>query len=219
MSMVMNVQRPVTAEGSVSTDEYNHLWVYFGTGRLYSEFDIADTTTQQMYLGFRDDTVHTTDPLQLYNATNVNIDTLGNVLLGASVITFDSLKTLVDSRLGWYRWLRAGERTLTSTLVMGGAVLFTTFRPTEDICSYGGTAKLYALYYQTGTAYSEPFLGATGNINNISLDLGSGMPSEPALYVTADQTKVFIQVGGVIVSPQTGIPGLPRGGVILWKGR
>ena len=219
LSMVMNVQRPVTAEGSVSTDEYNHLWVYFGTGRLYSEFDIADTTTQQMYLGFRDDTVHTTDPLQLYNVTNVNIDTLGNVLLGASVITFDSLKTIVDSRLGWYRWLRAGERTLTSTLVMGGAVLFTTFRPTEDICSYGGTAKLYALYYQTGTAYSEPFLGATGNINNISLDLGSGMPSEPALYVTADQTKVFIQVGGVIVSPQTGIPGLPRGGVILWKGR
>ncbi|UCG30379.1 MAG: hypothetical protein JSV53_00460 [candidate division WOR-3 bacterium] len=220
LSMVMDVQRPVTAEGSVSTDEYNHLWVYFGTGRLFSEFDIADTTTQQLYVGFRDDTVHTTDPFQLYNVTDVNIDTLGNVILGGgSVITFDSLKTLVNEELGWYRWLPAGERTLTATLVMGGAVLFTTFSPTEDICSYGGTAKLYALYYRTGTAYEEPFLGATGNINNISLDLGSGMPSEPALYVTADQTKVFIQVGGVIVSPETGIPGLPRGGVILWKGR
>jgi len=221
MSMVMDMQRPVTAEGSVATDEYNHLWVYFGTGRLFSEFDIADTTTKELYVGFRDDTVHTTNPLALYDVTNVVIDTLGQVRLPAgTIITFDSLKTAINNRFGWFRWLpTGGERNLTSSLVMGGAVLFTTFRPSADICSYGGTAKLYALYYLTGTAYVEPFLGSTGNVNNISVSLGSGMPSEPALYVTADQTKVFIQVGGVIVSPETGIPGLPRGGVILWKGR
>jgi type IV pilus assembly protein PilY1 len=172
-------------------------------------------------VGFRDDTVHTTNALALYNVTNVVIDTLGQVRLPAgTIITFDSLKKAINAQLGWYRWLPAGgERNLTSSLVMGGAVLFTTFRPSADICSYGGTANLYALYYLTGTAYTEPFLGATGNVNNISVSLGSGMPSEPALYVTADQTKVFIQVGGVIVSPETGIPGLPRGGVILWKGR
>jgi type IV pilus assembly protein PilY1 len=102
---------------------------------------------------------------------------------------------------------------------MGGAVLYTTFTPSSRICSYGGYGTLYALYYLTGTAYTDPFLGATGNTNNISVLLGYGMPSEPSLYVTADQTKVFIQVGGVIVSPETGIPGLPRSGVILWKGR
>ena len=104
-------------------------------------------------------------------------------------------------------------------MVIGGATLFTTFKPGLDICSYGGTGELYALYYLTGTAYTEPFLGSTGNTNNVSVHLGSGMPSEPSLYVTADQTKVFVQVGGVIVSPETGIPGLPRSGVILWKGR
>lgn len=221
LDMVMNMERPVTAEGSVATDEYNHLWVYFGSGRLYSEFDVADTTTPQLYVGFRDDTVHTINPVNLYNVTNVQIDTLNQVLLpGGGTVTFDSLETLVNNRLGWYRWLTwPGERCLTSSLVIGGAVLFTSFKPGTDICSYGGSGELYALYYLTGTAYTTPFLGTTGNTNNISVNLGAGMPSEPSLYVTADQTKVFVQVGGVIVSPETGIPGLPRSGVILWKGR
>lgn len=221
LEMIMNTQRPITAEGTVATDEYNHLWVYFGTGRLYSEFDVADTTTEHLYVGFRDDTVHSTNYANLYNVTDVQVDTLDQVhLAGGGIVEFDSLVTLVNNRLGWYRWLTwPGERCLTSSLVIGGATLFTTFRPGLDICSYGGTGELYALYYLTGTAYTEPFLGSTGNTNNVSVNLGAGMPSEPSLYVTADQTKVFVQVGGVIVSPETGIPGLPRSGVILWKGR
>ncbi len=217
---VMDMQRPVTAEGSVATDEYNHLWVYFGSGRLYSEFDVADTTTQQLYVGFRDDTVHTQVVTDRYNVTNVWVDTLDQVHIpGGGIVTFDSLKTLVNNRLGWYRWMRRGERSITTSLVIGGAVLFTSFKPGSDICSYGGTGQLYALHYLTGTAYTEPFLGVTGDTNRVWVDLGAGMPSEPSLYVTADQTKVFVQVGGVIVSPETGIPGLPRSGVIMWKGR
>jgi type IV pilus assembly protein PilY1 len=221
MDMVMNMGLPVTAEGSVATDERNQLWVYFGSGRMFSEFDIADTLTRQLYVGFRDDTLHTTDPLQLYDVTNVVVDTLDQVHIPPGMtVTFDSLTTLVGNRLGWYRWLSTGgERVLTPSLVMGGAVLFTTFRPSADICAYGGTGYLYALYYLTGTAYTIPFLGTSGATNRVYVTLGPGMPSEPSLYVTADQTKVYIQIGGVIVSPETGIPGLPRGGVILWKGR
>ncbi|MCX7994887.1 MAG: PilC/PilY family type IV pilus protein [candidate division WOR-3 bacterium] len=218
--MNLGLNLPVTAEGSVATDEYNHLWVYFGTGRLFNEFDMADTTIPKLYIGFRDDTTHTLDPFQLFNATNVWIDTLGRARMGAQTITFDSLITLVNNRKGWYRWFsKPGERNLNPTLVIGGAVLFTTFRPSAAVCSYGGEGRLYALYYKTGTAYKDPFLGEVGDTNRVFISLGPGMPSEPSLYVTADQTKVFIQVGGGIVSPETGIPGLPRSGVILWKGR
>ena len=39
------------------------------------------------------------------------------------------------------------------------------------------------------------------------------------LRIAGEHPHVFIQVGGGIVSPETGIPGLPRAGVILWKGR
>lgn len=217
MDMIMDMEQPVTAEGSVATDEYNNLWVYFGTGRLYSDIDESNPT-RHLYVGFRDDTTHTTDYTQLYNVTNISVDTNGLVQPGD--LPFDSLLTLVDNRLGWYRrYDQDGERNLTSSLVLGGAVLFTTFVPSADICSYGGFGNLYALYYRTGTAYTQAFLGDTLGNNRIKLSLGSGYPSEPSLYVSADQTKVFIQVGGGIVSPETGIPGLPRAGVILWKGR
>lgn len=218
MVMDMGLYHPITAEGSVATDEYNHLWVYFGTGRLFSDNDELDLNSQ-LYVGFRDDTVHTTDPLQLYNVTNVKVDTMGWVDLGGgNIVAFDSLIILVNNKLGWYRqFAKPGERNLTTSLVMGGAVLFTTYCPTGDICTYGGEGFLYALYYRTGTAYTQAFIGDTAGYNRILLSLGSGIPSEPALYVSADQTKVFIQVGGGIVSPETGIPGMPRSGVILWK--
>jgi type IV pilus assembly protein PilY1 len=217
MDMVMDMKQPVTAEGSVATDEYNNLWVYFGAGRLYSDIDESNPT-RHLYLGFRDDTTHSTDYTQLYNVTNINVDTNGLVQPGD--LPFDSLISMVDQRLGWYRQFNQnGERNLTSSLVLGGAVLFTTFVPSADICSYGGFGNLYALFYRTGTAYTKAFLGDTLGNNRIMLSLGSGYPSEPSLYVSADQTKVFIQVGGGIVSPETGIPGLPRAGVILWKGR
>ncbi|MEO0127077.1 MAG: PilC/PilY family type IV pilus protein [candidate division WOR-3 bacterium] len=218
--MNLGLNLPITAEGSIATDEYNHLWVYFGTGRLFNEFDMADTTIPKLYVGFRDDTTHTLDPFQLFNATNVWVDTNDVVHIGAQTITYDSLINLVNNKKGWYRWFsKPGERNLNPTLVIGGAVLFTTFRPSAAVCSYGGEGKLYALYYRTGTAYKDPFLGVSGDTNRVFISLGPGMPSEPSLYITADQTKVFIQVGGGIVSPETGIPGLPRSGVILWKGR
>jgi type IV pilus assembly protein PilY1 len=217
MDMIMEMDQAITAEGSVATDEYNHLWVYFGTGRLYSDIDEIDPTLHS-YVGFQDDTTHTTDPLMLYDVTNVQIDTGGVVQPGN--LPFDSLETMVKNRLGWYRQFdQSGERNLTTSLVLGGAVLFTTFVPSGDICEYGGSGNLYALFYKTGTAYTNPFLGDTLGHNRIKVSVGSGFPSEPALYVSADQTKVFIQVGGGIVSPETGIPGLPRSGVILWKGR
>ncbi len=225
MIMDMGFGRPITAEGSVATDEYNHLWVYFGTGRFFSDNDELDVTPQY-YIGFRDDTVHTTNPFNLYDVTNVQVDTFDVVHLpGGGTCAFDSLVKLVNNRLGWIRRLTTpGERNLTTTLVLGGAVLFTTYVPTGGICSYGGEGNLYALYYKTGTAYitigeHHGFLDDTLGYNRIMISLGSGIPSEPTLYVSADQTKVFIQVGGGIVSPETGIPGMPRSGVILWKGR
>ena len=217
MSMIMDMQQPITAEGSVATDEYDHLWVYFGTGRLFSDNDELEVT-KHCYVGFRDDTTHTTDPSMLFNVTNYGVDTLDLVQPGNLV--FDSLVSMVGARGGWYRQFKAsGERNLTTSLIIGGAVLFTTFMPSGDICSFGGEGNLYALYYKTGTAYTKAFLGDTLGYNRYYLGLGTGMPSEPALYVGADQTKVFIQVGGGIVSPETGIEGLPRAGVILWKGK
>ncbi|MBN2621565.1 hypothetical protein JXB22_10830 [candidate division WOR-3 bacterium] len=218
---VFDLQRPITGEGSIATDDYNHLWVYFGSGRFFSDADEADMTYQR-YVGFRDDTTHAGTVAGLYDVTNVWIDTTGEVHGAAGITDFSALIDTVDSYLGWWREFdEEGERVIATTLVFGGAVLYTTFVPTGDICSYGGEGNLWALYYRTGTAYTNPFLipDTTSERHPEKIYLGPGMPSEPSLYVSADQTKVFIQAGGGIVSPQTGIPGLPKSGVIIWKGR
>jgi len=218
---VFDMERPITAEGSIATDEYNHLWVYFGSGRFFSEADEIDYTVQR-YIGIREDTTRASTVAGLYDVTGIEVDTNGVVHIGAGTTTFAALIDTINTTGGWYRDLEGlGEKSLSTTLVFGGAVLFTTFASTGDICSYGGTGSLYALFYRTGTASPDSFLIPESDslFHPIFVDIGQGMPSEPALYVSADQTKVFIQAGGGIVSPETGIPGLPKSGVIIWKGR
>ncbi|GAI49548.1 unnamed protein product, partial [marine sediment metagenome] len=208
-SMVFDMQRPITSEGSIATDDYNHLWVYFGSGRFFSEIDEGDYTTQY-YIGIREDTTRATTVAGLLDVTDIQVDTNEVVHYGGGITsTFDALIDTVNVIGGWYHKMEGpGERNLTTSLVFGGAVLFTSFLPTGDICSYGGYGNLYALFYQTGTAYIKPFLESAGSLYyRIHTDLGQGMPSEPSLYVSADQTKVFIQAGGGIQSPETGLPG------------
>jgi len=227
---VFDMQRPITAEGSIATDQYNHLWLYFGSGRFFSEIDEYDYSTQR-YVGIREDTTHAMTVSGLFDVTRIDVDTNGVVHYpNGATSSFDALVDTINATGGWWRTLLTadstmtlqpqGERSLTTSLVFGGAVLFTTYIPTEDICEYGGYGNLYALYYRTGTAYTDPFLlSDTLSWRPVYIHLGQGMPSEPSLYVSADQTKVFIQAGGGIVSPETGIPGLPKSGVILWKAK
>lgn len=220
LAEVFNMERPITGEGSIATDDYNNLWVYFGSGRFFSDVDEADTTTVQRYVGFREDTTHATTVAGLFDVTPVWIDTFGTVHGAGPIVDFDVLIDSVNGRKGWWRELtEPGERCLTTSLVFGGAVLFTSFVPTGDICSYGGQGNLWAIFYRTGTAYTDPFLSPDSIRHPEKIYLGPGMPSEPTLYVSSDMTKVFIQAGGGIVSPETGIPGLPKSGVVIWKGR
>jgi type IV pilus assembly protein PilY1 len=221
LAAIFDMKRPITGEGSIATDDYNHLWLYFGTGRFFSDIDEADTTHHR-YVGIREDTAHVFTVAGLYNVTDVWVDTNAVVHYpGGRTSTFEDLVDSVNTSAGWWREFdEPGERALTTSLVFGGAVLFTTFVPTADICSYGGEGNLWALYYRTGTAYIKPFLEPGESIRHPEkVFLGPGVPSEPSLYVTADQANVFIQASGAIVSPETGIPGLPKSGIIIWKGR
>jgi type IV pilus assembly protein PilY1 len=218
MTMLMDMQRPISGEGTATNDPFGNRWVYFGTGRFFNDVDESDTTTRQLYVGFRDDTTISTNPLNLYNSTGIQVDTGGRVhLTSGIVISWDSLITLCARRLGWYRYLNAapGERSLTTSLCYGGGLFFTTFAPQGEICSYGGQGYLYALYYRTGTAYKDTIIGDTLGNNRFNLYLGSGMPSEPSIYMN----KILLQRAGAIDQYEYDPPEPPRSGVVLWKGR
>ncbi|UCG92347.1 MAG: hypothetical protein JSV97_01145 [candidate division WOR-3 bacterium] len=220
LAAIFDMERPITGEGNVATDDYNNLWLYYGSGKFFSDIDEADQTYHR-YIGIREDTTHAFKVSGLYDVTDVWVDTSQIVHYGnGQTSSYDDLIDAVNGSAGWWREFdEPGEKNLTTTLVYGGAVLFTTFGPTGDICSYGGSGNFYALYYRTGTAYTQAFLEPDSlGRHPIFASLGSGMPSDPKLYIRSEQAKVFIQAGGGIVTPETGIPGLPECDVIIWKG-
>ena len=131
----------------------------------------------------------------------------------------------------------ASERNLNRPAVFGGLTYYTTYSPTGDACSYGGTSSLWTLYYETGTAYkSATFTGdndvmvitdGTGRKQNVDkISLGSGAASAIGFHMGANVdgkpvVKPFIQMGsGAIVEPEESDPPTSVGsGLRSWKER
>jgi len=207
---------PVTASPSVTIDDANKVWVFFGTGRYLSNSD--KTNTEQQYLfGMKDSVMNsgctqtnttncpTTNLVNTTNAvvcvvcaggtnqmTDPNNPTLTSVTTGVN-----SMVGLVQSKDGWYVKLAtaagtSAERSVSSPVVLAGAVFFPTLVPTNDFCSSTGTSYLYALYYKTGSAYSSPIIGTSasgGNTNSTTrMTLGEGVASQVAIHIDGPGT-------------------------------
>lgn len=111
---------------------------------------------------------------------------------GLSVMSFSDLLVLARAEDGWKRvQSMPKERALSKPSLLGGLALYTTYVPNQDVCSFGGESYLYALYFETGTAYKKPvFTGenATETIGGLTvirhrLRLGLGMASSVGIHV------------------------------------
>ena len=105
---------------------------------------------------------------------------------------------LVQSKDGWYVKLVAAtgtsaERSVSSPVVLAGAVFFPTLIPTNDFCASTGTSYLYALFYKTGSAYSSPIIGTTAsgaNTNSTTrMLMGEGVASQVAVHIDGPGTS------------------------------
>lgn len=234
LHQVIDLGKPVTAEGSVATDGRGNLWIYFGTGKYFTTIDVADTT-EQVFVGIKDDTTkgNSTTPAFIYanllDVTNVHVfsDTVTGM---GGVNNFEDLVAEVEAKDGWYQRfnIEGGERVITPPLVFAGAVVFTTFTPADtsgafqgpDLCIGGGggpqAGNLWALFYLTGTAYKHAILDttATGE-RETHVALIGDMPSEPAWFLD----RVFVASGGAFGGTEFNPPYNPFGGVKLWRGR
>ncbi len=239
---------------------YN-LWLYFGTGRFYGECDKYNTD-QQSFFGVKEPCTSqygsscttTVASADLLNVTNVNVYEDGNSTYVeglASGTGWSDLVSSVEYQKGFMLNLTVptttstfgsgnktcildnpSERVMVKPAIVGGLVIFTSFTPTLDECSFGGgTSELYALYAQTGTAYKENILGTeqkevtTGGTTKTmtkiksSVDLGVGMPSQVAVHLgEEDGSVVFTQEStGAIFQQQTGLAQSVRDGVVFWR--
>ena len=230
---------PVTATGNATLDEELNLWVFFGTGRFYNECDKSDTTPQYFFnviddywdYGVSDTGVSDGSdanngddwPTNLFTWQNVSAFEVTDAgAIKDNAMTFVDIKNLLKTLKGWFVEVgfgeNSGERVLTTPHILGGAILFPSFKPEAGVCNYGGESFLNALYYETGTAYTKKIIGTEEKdgviINKKTQDLDKGMSSAISLH-QAD--RAFIQQSsGLIHQLEIDLPFDVKSGIRGW---
>jgi type IV pilus assembly protein PilY1 len=181
------------------------LRVYFGTGKYIEESDKANSIQnafyclieQRQYPGNANNGHFTgtaiIDKADLGNLTTIVYRTQFDDAANEAVKT-DALAN------GWYFYLdhqpgNPAERVLDRALIAAKYVFFASFAPNQDVCGFGGDARLYAVEYITGTVdeHEQPLENvASGKRYE---EIGLGIPSRPVYYLdpTTLKTTAFIQ--------------------------
>lgn len=158
----------ITARPSAAYGPGNSVYVYFGTGAYLVESDL--TTTDDQIFGCIFDRQNGVEYATLINQTNEINDLTG--------------------RDGWYIELlrAAGERVTEPAAIVAGAVFFTSFAPSQDVCDAGGRSWLYRIDYRNGGALENCEGDAWDG--EIYLDLGQGVASRPVIDIVNETVIV-----------------------------
>ena len=225
LSQMVQTDAPITAAPAAAVGtaySANSLWLYFGTGRYLSNEDKTDDS-QQYLVGLKDpyyngwltdterDNILDAEPLAVapvdasstnlfFNTTGVSVYTDGSTSIGGT--TFADLKKdqypTGRYACGWYKELESGERIINKPSLLGGILLAPSFVPNQDICGFGGSSYLHALYFETGTAYDQSVVGVVPGIDKDRvldrIDLGLGISSSLGIHVGRESgARGFIQ--------------------------
>lgn len=201
---------PVTSAVTKLQDATNSkLWLYFGTGRYYTKDD--DSTNVQSLFGIKDPCFITDNKFaadchtsSTYAAPTVTAATSANGATFSGLVNqTSSIGTVAASNRGWKIDLPAGngtttnsKRVITDTLAStNGVVNFTTFTPSRDVCSYGGTSSVWAVKYNTGGSGVLPNLKG-----QLLIQLSTGA------FQQVDMSKAFTLNLGRETPPFNGVP-------------
>jgi type IV pilus assembly protein PilY1 len=212
----------ISSAPSAAMDDRAKLWIYFGTGMFYGSNDKNNNDTGAFY-AIKDgcwDGSCTTKYDSVMDVSSSTVKTDGSVsgpsdCSGGNIDNWLNLKNAMYNCDGWALYfgsrgetedfttetlLSSGERVLSKPLVLGGLVAWATYIPNDDICSHLGESNVYAVYYQTGTAYKKYVFKGQKDQDNASdkvarvKKLGEGLPSSMSAQITASGTaKGFVQ--------------------------
>ena len=225
LSQMFETDAPITAApaAAVGTENSaNSLWLYFGTGRYLSNGDKI-TTDQQYLVGLKDPyynglltddqrlEILTSEPLSissvdasgddlLFDATGVRVYTDGSTSIPGTNFSDLKIEQSYDElyACGWYKELESGERIINKPSLLGGILLAPSFVPNQDICGFGGSSYLHALYFETGTAYYKSVVGVEteGDKERVldKVSLGLGLSSSLGIHIGRESgARGFIQ--------------------------
>jgi type IV pilus assembly protein PilY1 len=185
--------QPISVATSLSLyreDGQDRVMSYFGTGKFDNLADKTDLTLQTFY-AVKDNAVKIgKGGLTDQTDAGVCVDLLGG--------------------FGWYIDLveGPGERVISSSLVIGGYVFFTTFQPSDDPCEAGGIARLYVVGYEMGCLPDRPVIDINGDgvvdeNDKIggkiprNIDIGYGVPSD--IIFDAPESSIIIQTSDTTI--------------------
>lgn len=226
LSTLYDAGKPITVKPTATVDKSNRLWIYFGTGRFFSggaNSDQTDITSQASY-GIKESgpngcwnsgawrtnctsSIPTTAGT-LFDATTASVAVGGACTNCSTATTLTGLVSGIinpstNEKEGWFITLSNGERVITESTVLGGIVAATTYTPDSDVCASQGTNTLYAMYFESGTAYSASVIGTTSGTVNRTMSLGRGVASKVNVVVSDQTTTGFVQSStGQIVQVQ-----------------
>lgn len=233
---LIRTNQPIVALPSAAKDDTGRAWVYFGTGRLFNRSDIKAKQGKMAAYGIREPI----DPISkaflwkevkirdLFNSTKVTVKK-GSCVDGAyspnciqleGISSWEALLEAVASGDGWYHSMeRPMERILGRPATTGGAVIFTAYTPSEDLCQHEGESHVWGFYYKTGTPYYIPIFQDTSTIFRKSVPLGRGLGSIPVVHKGEDGKSE------IIINSSTGTTGKitirephpVRTGQIFWR--
>jgi type IV pilus assembly protein PilY1 len=209
---------PIIAAPSITIDDANRVWLFFGTGRYFSTTDKTNADTQYFF-GVKDPvatggcTESTVTNCQKSNLLNVSSATVcvtctggTNQVTGVAGVTTLSgsasttLEGLIGTMDGWYTTLpTSGERSLAPVTLIGGTVFFTTFVPVTDVCVAAGNGYVYGLFYKTGSAYKDPvigtYTGAGGAPTNAACSGSSTCANRAMTLGSGLPSQMVLQIG------------------------
>jgi type IV pilus assembly protein PilY1 len=150
---------PVTTGISRLQDRKNkNLWLFFGTGRYFFRDSVGldDRDSRRALYGIKE---------PCYTTGNHIDTTCNSAISGFLVDQTSSIGIIAAGDPGWKIDLdpsttagvdgattsEGAERVVTDTVALtNGTVFFTSFKPTMDICGYGGNSYLWGVKYDTG---------------------------------------------------------------------
>ncbi len=239
-STLVNVGEPVSTAPSVTVDEKGSLWIHFGTGRLFNHDDTTQTVPMSFY-GIREpetDGIRNWDEVffqELFNSDRISVtqgtcgegvfsdDCIGILqtdISSNSTRDWTWLTSALDQAPGWkHSFSAAGERVLGQAAVLGGSVVFTSYLPSQEICTAQGTSRLWSLFYKTGTSYFWPSLDRPGGNLPTFIELGPGRAANPILHVgeSPGTTAIIQSTTGDLTTTPNNTPLPFKSGCLFWR--
>ncbi len=168
----------ISANPAVAYGPNNKVYVYVGTGSYLEDADMT-TTTSGRFLCVIDDHSGST-----YTTSNLRDQT--------------STVSSIGTAKGWYVDLRqeTGERVTQNAVVVAETVIFTSFAPSLDACTAGGTSWMYQMRYDNGGNTEEQ-----DSPGDRVEELGDGIASYPVVDLASGTAVVQSSDASISVVP------------------